>query len=185
MLRPATSHPRTAGWVVTQEVLRGPLHPRGRAVGRRRGPSPRIHPLLNVYKVAPKFGRTPRRGDAGRDWAGPTLVGQEPNFSPLLTMARRAGPLRSFLLCFLISLTHAHILHRFHRLSIAVNSPHQTPGVFRRSALKNTPLASRTNATPPSGAGTFAQPQAHVSETFCQMVSCLVPVWLFECARRL
>lgn len=52
----------------------------------------------------------------------------------------------SFLLCFLISLPHAHILRRFHWFSSAVNPPHQPQGVFFRSALKNRQRGVKTHS---------------------------------------
>ena len=62
---------------------------------------------------------------------------------------------------------------------------HQPPDAFRRSAPKNTSLASRTGVTSLPDAGALAQPHVCVGTNHSQMVRRLVPVWLFEPAERL
>ena len=106
---------------------------------------------------------------------------------PLVTMARRAGHFRSFFIPAVILHTHLLTPHWFCGRSGAISSINHPPGVFRRSAPKNTSLASRTSVTSSHDAGTFAQRRGSIHANRCQRgtCSCLVAVWLFESAQRL
>ena len=113
---------------------------------------------------------------------GPQAVNL-PDSSPYRTMARRTGHLRSFFGRATTHHTRTHNPRRFCRRSGAMSSITTPPGVFRRSAPKNTSPASRTSVTPRTAAGTLAQPKTCTNTSPCQRVSCLVDVWMFESAR--